>query len=108
VFLVRSGDIDKYLDQFRPVQLRWDKRKEVNSNYPVRNLGESKGETFERVIIYPTSPMSNWMKDNNYDLKSGPRAKFYVGITRAKHSSAIIYDFADDEIINGCEKYIPE
>lgn len=108
VFLVRTGDVDDYLNRFKPIQLRWDKRKEVNPAYPVRNLGESKGETYDRVIIYPTSPMIDWMKDNSHDLKSGTRAKFYVGITRAKHSSAIVYDFGDDETIGGCKKFTPK
>lgn len=34
--------------------------------------------------------MKKWLKDNNYILKDITRAKFYVGITRARYSAGIV------------------
>lgn len=105
VFLVKPTDVEGYLSKYNPVQLRWDKRKEVSPNYAVRNFGESKGETFNRVLIYPTQQMLNWVKDNSAGLTGVAAAKFYVGITRAKHSTAIVCDFEEGDTIEGVEKY---
>lgn len=71
------------------------------------NLGESKGLTFDRVLIYPTAAMVKWVKNNNYPLKNSARAKLYVGLTRAKYSVAIVMDFDRDDIFDGSEKYSP-
>ena len=72
--------------------------------YSSMNLGESKGLTFERVLIYPTSKMLDWVLDHSKEMKPQSKSKFYVGITRAKHSVAIVFDnkkgISVDGIIN--------
>ena len=72
---------------------------------PVMNFGESKGLSFERVLIYPTTPIEKWLKDNSRDLAPTSRSKLYVAITRAEQSVAFVYDYEDNEDIDGCEKY---
>lgn len=114
VFIVRPSDVKDYLEKYKPVQLRWDVRKRVNDKYPVFNFGESKGQTHDRVLIYPTSKMIDWVKDNSFDFTKkvngriekiiGVREKFYVAITRARYSVAIEYDYSDEENINGVKK----
>lgn len=115
VFVIRPSEVNNYLNKYNPVQLRWNKRKEVNQNIPVYNFGESKGQTHDRVLIYPTSNMIDWIKDNSFDFTKvvngkavnieGVREKLYVAITRARHSVAIVYDYRDDEVIEGVQKY---
>lgn len=105
VFLIKPAQVDQYLEDYKPVQLRWDAKKKCNGNYPVRNMGESKGATMERVLIYPTKPMISWIRDNKVDLKNPSRAKFYVAITRARRSSAIVMDYQDDEEFDGLVNY---
>lgn len=78
------------------IQLRWNRNVEMVKTYRVFNFGESKGKTFERVLIYPTTDMKKWIVDNKSNLKSAARAKFYVAITRAKYSVAIVVN--DDDI----------
>ena len=92
---------------FNPVQLRWNSLQEVNSSFSVYNFGESKGKTFSRVIIYPTKPMEKWVYDNLTELAFSARAKFYVAITRAKYSVAIITNFADGIDLDGVHLYTP-
>ncbi|MCD4830350.1 MAG: hypothetical protein K8R02_00920 [Anaerohalosphaeraceae bacterium] len=64
----------------------------MNVDKPVMNFGESKGLTFDRVLVYPTEDMKKWIADNNHNLSEGARAKFYVGLTRAKYSVGIVMD----------------
>ena len=106
VFLVKPCDVDKYLRQFKPIQLRWDKRQEVNKIYPAINFGESKGQTHKRVLIYPTSNMKEWVINRRLtnEIKKS-RAKFYVALTRAQYSAAIVLDYQDTDEIAGIEKW---
>lgn len=105
VFFISPMDIDSYLEIYHPMQLRDTKRTSVNTEYPVMNLGESKGLTFERVLIYPTSKMIEWILDHDKKLKSPSRSKFYVGVTRAKHSVAIVFDNKKNVSVRGIETY---
>ncbi len=106
VFLIRQNDIDVYLHKYNPIQLQ-NSRKETNINkkYKVINFGESKGLEFKRVLIYPTKPFINWLKNNYYSLKPISRSKFYVAITRAKFSVGIVYDYRENCNIMGIEKF---
>ncbi len=85
IFFVKKQDVEKYLQQYQPLQLRDSKRTNVDENYRVMNFGESKGLSFDRVLIYPTDPILKWLKNNNSDLAATSRSKFYVAITRAKY-----------------------
>jgi len=101
VYFLKENDIEDYLKKYNPVQLRDSKKRVVNENYRVMNFGEAKGLSFDRVLIYPTKPFIDWIKDNNQKLAPTSRSKFYVAITRARFSVAIIYDYTDKTNIDG-------
>ena len=105
VFLVKKQDVKKYLEAYNPAQLRNSIKVEVNKNYKAVNFGDSKGLAFDRVLIYPTEPFVNWLINNNSDLKPTSRSKFYVAITRARHSVGIVYDFDSSLKIEGVKFY---
>ncbi|MEO7923042.1 MAG: UvrD-helicase domain-containing protein [Chitinophagaceae bacterium] len=107
IFIVREVDVENYLTHHNPVQLRWNSLQEIDTNYNYFNFGESKGKTFDRVIIYPTEKMEKWIYDYKTDLPFSTRAKFYVAITRAKYSVAIISNFADGVELEGVQLYKP-
>lgn len=92
VFFVSNNDVDLYLSTFNPVQLRDSRKTNVNSDYIVYNFGESKGMTFERVLIYPTQKMLDWIFNHSRKMPPISKSKFYVGVTRAKYSVAIVFD----------------
>ncbi|VTX92613.1 UvrD-helicase domain-containing protein [Acinetobacter ursingii] len=97
IFYVPESRKLKYLQQYKPTQLRWDSRnKKVNYEYPVMNIGSSKGLTLDRVMLYPTSQMIEWFKDQTKTFEQQTQAKFYVGLTRAKYSLGILV--ADKEL----------
>jgi DNA helicase-2/ATP-dependent DNA helicase PcrA len=106
VFLVDKKDITRYLEKFLPIQLRWNiSNRSVNLNFEVYNFGQSKGLTFNRVLIYPTEKMLDWMQDHKNELNIETRAKFYVGITRARFSVGIVCDTNLDYIMEGITKF---
>lgn len=106
LFFVKRKDVEEYLKKYKPVQLRWDKRVAVSENFLVNNFGNVKGLTFKRVLIYPTDIFIKWIKNNNIDLPPTSRAKYYVALTRAEYSVAIVHDYNDEFLIQGIEKYI--
>ena len=62
----------------------------MNDSYRAMKFGEAKGLFFDRVLIYPTKPFLDWLKDNNIELADTSRSKLYVALTRARHSVAVI------------------
>ena len=103
VFLVRETDIEEYCKKYTCTIL-----KEKKAEYPEWNWGKSKGLDFNRVLIYPTKNIEKWIKDNNQQLAQSTRCKFYVAVTRAKHSVAIVYDYKDHEEFEGITKWKTE
>jgi superfamily I DNA/RNA helicase len=92
IFMVKKKDVENYLLQYQPMQLRDKRNIQVNTNYSVMNFGESKGLTFDRVLIYPTKPILDWLKNNDCQLADTSRSKFYVALTRARYSVGIVVD----------------
>ena len=90
VFLLRTVDVYAYIQEHQPQVLVWNKDSE-NFGASARNMGDVKGLTFERVLINPTGPMALYIQ-KGADLAKGSRAKFYVGVTRARQSVAIVLD----------------
>jgi superfamily I DNA/RNA helicase len=105
IFLVRPCDVYSYLAHYQPMQLRDSKKKSIENDNPIMNFGMSKGLAFDRVLIYPTDPITKWLKDNASDLAPTSRSKLYVAITRAQYSVAFVYDFKDSEQITGMTKF---
>ncbi len=89
VFLVDSQDVDSYLTKYNPVQLRDKINVPINTNFSVFNFGKSKGLTLQRVLIYPTDTMMDWLFKGK-DLQKGTKCKFYVALTRARLSVGIV------------------
>jgi DNA helicase-2/ATP-dependent DNA helicase PcrA len=105
-FIVSMADYIHYLAAVRPMQLR-DKINSpgVDPRSPAMNVGESKGRGFDHVIILPTLPMRNWLSDAATDLKPQSRAKFYVALTRGRHSVAIAMDWGTTPLPEGFSLY---
>lgn len=114
IFLIKKKDVKDYISKYNPTVLRWSKSTAVENGI-IFNMGESKGKTFDRVLIYPTNPMLEWIKDNNYNFTRtvkgigkkliGVKEKLYVSITRARYSVAIVYDYDDEPEYEGLIKY---
>jgi len=91
VFLIKKENADAYIrwldDQDMKWQgLRYDKK--TKSIYPAQNFGECKGMTFDRVVIFSNKPLEKYLETFSIESPS----KYYVGLTRARYSVAIIVD----------------
>ena len=91
VYLVRSEHINEYMSQFNPQCLRHSISSAKHLDLPFQNFKGVKGATFERVLIAPTKNIENFIK-NGTPLESTAAAAFYVAVTRAEQSLAIVLD----------------
>ena len=96
VFLINQNDVDIYHKQFSPQVLRYDAKTKIEKYHAV-NFGACKGETFDRVIIYPNGPLTDFVL-NGKALKAPE--KYYVGVTRPKYSIAIVLKQLPDALNN--------
>jgi DNA helicase-2/ATP-dependent DNA helicase PcrA len=90
-FLVSAKSVPAYVEHYRPQVLRLDRRTQCN-DYAAMNFGESKGMTFDRVLVFPHAKGRQWLVSGNYDHVKDSAAKMYVGVTRARHSVAFVCD----------------
>ena len=93
VYLVAESNKTAFLSQYNnSVQLRYSiATKGIDNNYAIINFGDSKGMTFDSVLIYPTQPMIKWIEDHNENLEETSRNKFYVAVTRARYMVGIVW-----------------
>lgn len=92
---LRPEHVIPYYETFNPLALRWASGlkalKPFEDKLEFSNFGEVKGVTVERVLIFPTDPIMKFLK-NKEQLTNIAAAKFYVAVTRARDSVAIVWD----------------
>lgn len=91
VFLLRTEHIPEYFARYAPQCLRNSVSSAKHLDLPFLNFKGVKGATFERVLIAPTKNIENFIK-GGARLESMAAAVFYVAVTRAKQSLAIVID----------------
>lgn len=90
VFLILEIDIPKYTSFLRNYEgeyefLGYDKN--ASKIYRTLNFGECKGLTFDRTILFANKPLLQFVSSFACEKN---QAKYYVGITRARYSVAIV------------------
>ena len=91
VYLVASKHIAEYVNLYRPRCLRNNVNSGKKIGLDFLNFKVSKGMTYERVLIVPTVPISKFITAGTF-LEATPASSFYVAVTRAKQSVAIVLD----------------
>ncbi len=101
IFVVRKSDVNHYRLLYAPTILRYKDAEDTEWNF-----GKAKGLGFNRVLIYPTDTIIQYLKTENLTKTRRGKtteafdiAKFYVAVTRARYSVAIVYDYNGDEIL---------
>ena len=105
VFLIRESDIDHYLNKYANCMQLFFKNsdvigKKLRNEHQSMTFGKAKGLSFDRVLIFPTRGIINWLVDHGVDLPMGTRCKFYVAVTRARYSVAIVCSEKEYSAIN--------
>jgi len=91
VFAVAESHVAAYVNEFAPMCLRSSIRTATDVDLPFMNFGAVKGRTFDRVLIFPTRPITDFLITGK-DLKSQTACGLYVAVTRARHSVAFVLD----------------
>lgn len=91
IFLLPSILVEEYVNRFSPAVLRYN-NKSTCLGLPAINFGTSKGLSFDRVLIFPHGPITSYIVSGNREHVLGSLSKFYVAITRARYSVAIVHD----------------
>jgi len=91
IFVVSKDNLREYVKRFSPARLRYDRNAETYG-YSALNFGNAKGLEFDRVLIFPHGPIKKYLKSGDVNDVKGSLSKFYVAVTRAKHSVAFLYD----------------
>lgn len=87
---IKRADVEAYVATHQATVLRyWNKTNTLGLK--AHNMGAVKGRTFARVVIFPTLPMLKFLKKGKLE-EAGDLAKFYVAVTRARHSVAFVID----------------
>jgi DNA helicase-2/ATP-dependent DNA helicase PcrA len=111
IFLVKKGDVDNYKNKYSPIILKYNNAVDGEWNY-----GKSKGLGFDRVLIYPTESIVKYLKDGLLTKLNKKKevveafdiAKFYVAVTRAKYSVAIVHDYDEGFYIGNLQKWVKD
>lgn len=98
MFILAPEDVEAYVAKFQPLCLRISKASGKEYDLDFMNFGVSKGLTRERVLIVPTGPIKTFMKTGKI-LEDGQAAPFYVAVTRAQQSVAIVYSGKDSHLL---------
>lgn len=102
VFTISIDDLSKYINQYNPTVLRYSKTTRTEGLRAL-NFGVSKGQSFDRVLIFPNGPIKDFLKTRDVaKLADKTKALLYVAITRARHSVTFVYD--DHCCINEIQK----
>jgi DNA helicase-2/ATP-dependent DNA helicase PcrA len=88
IFEISAEEVDGYVDRYRPVILRHDRRART-LGHAATNIGLAKGSTWNRVLIFPTRPMREYLADRDPTKLRAPE-RLYVAVTRARYSAAFV------------------
>jgi DNA helicase-2/ATP-dependent DNA helicase PcrA len=90
VFFLKEREVLEYVQKHNPTILRHDRRTNT-LGLPGLNIGTTKGRTYDRVLIFTTQPMRNYL--NTKDIaKAGDLARLYVATTRARFSVGFVVE----------------
>ncbi|HAE43362.1 MAG TPA: ATP-dependent exonuclease [Clostridiales bacterium] len=92
IFVVSWDNLKLYLERFSPECYKYNKDSKILVGTEAINFGLCKGKTVPRVLIYPTKPIRDFLKNPKNALTDQSASMFYVAITRAIHSVAIVVE----------------
>ena len=95
VFQVSRADAIAYTQAFSPLCLRHSKAVGKDADLPFINIGVAKGMDAERVLIWPTKKVLDFIQHGK-KLDATPSCSLYVAVTRARASVAFVVPTLSD------------
>jgi hypothetical protein len=89
MYLVTPERVMDYVERYKPRCLRVSAASGRQFDLDYINFKIAKGATYERVLIIATGPITQFLQKGTA-LEPGPAAAFYVAVTRAQRSVAIV------------------
>lgn len=107
VFLLAKEDLGQYVAKFNPTVLRHSSSswKDQTARNPI-TFGNSKGRTYQRVIILATGAIQDFCLKGK-ELKDKSACAFYVAVTRAQYSVAIVINQSQKNLIASAPLGLP-
>jgi DNA helicase-2/ATP-dependent DNA helicase PcrA len=88
IFSISPDELKDYYDKYKPIALRYSRATDTKGIVAV-NIGVSKGQTYDRVLVFATNPMKKYLKTSD-PSHAGDIPKLYVAVTRARYSVAFV------------------
>lgn len=93
VWVISRENAVSYFTHYTPSVFRESVRTRIPDGiHGAINSGHCKGMTVEHALIFPTKTMIDFLSGNANSLADRSAARFYVAITRAVYSVAIVVD----------------
>ena len=89
LFIVRPEHVEAYIAKHKPLCLRQSRTTQIPERVTATNFGLAKGLTCDRVIIFPTKPIEEFINKGKH-LSGKSACGFYVAVTRAIYSVAFV------------------
>jgi hypothetical protein len=89
IFFIPKPKVVEYYNQYYPVTVLRNNKNVDTQGLPAMNIGIAKGSTFDRVLLFPTKPILQYLKCRDETKLKAPE-RLYVAVTRAKFSVAIV------------------
>jgi DNA helicase-2/ATP-dependent DNA helicase PcrA len=91
IFVVAQNDAAEYVEKFKALCLRHGASTGKGVDLPFTNIGISKGMDVERVLIWPTGGVKDFLRSGKM-LEGIACCSLYVAVTRARASVAFAVD----------------
>ena len=107
VFLLAKEDLGHYVAEFNPTVLRHSIKswRDQTAHNPI-TFGNSKGRTYQRVVILATGAIQGFCL-KSIELKEKSACAFYVAVTRAQYSVAIVVNQSRKNLLASAPQGLP-
>lgn len=96
IVAIRNEYVPPYMERYKPVPLRYNVNSKVTHGIDATNIGLVKGETYDRVLVFPTKGMLRFLCGGS-PKEAGSCSHLYVAVTRARYSAAFVIKPNDPE-----------
>lgn len=105
IFIIKHSQVEEYINKYKPIQIVYDSRTKTSKQSRTITMGNSKGATYSRVLLYPTAEFKKYLLTGKGNISGITKNKLYVAMTRPINSLTFVLDDNDsvESFRNGLE-----